>query len=322
MMWLVPLVLAASAEFVSGGDLCNSKYAECESAFGIGDTSRAEVLCREAYRLAVGNNLQMARIGNALGNILTSTGRYVEAEGLLKSSERLLRSQQGGYSADLAVVLSAQAALYILQWRPEPASKLLDEAAEIAARVNAPPEVVALVCREVAQLHLIRGRLDESRNELTRCLEIVSRSGDSARVHFVSAQMHHLLGRLEMERRRPLEAEQHFRHSLELFNLAGGVSVLHVRQTLVGLASSLLKQNRVKEAASVMLEAISMPDAGVSETVSAVDTVAKEAARACRRSGLKDEARILSAYRGSGPRAPQKPPVTVDYSELRKQLRQ
>ncbi len=198
-----------------------------------------------------------------MGTILTSAGRYAEAEAFLVRSQRLLRSEQGGYSADLVVVLSAQAALYILQWRPEPASKLIDEATEIASRVNAPPVVVAYVCRETALLRLIQGRLDESMNELTHCLEIVSRSGDSARVHFVSAQMHHLLGRLEMERRRPLEAEQHFRRSLELFNLAGGVSVLHVRQTLVGLASSLQKQNRVKEAAPVMLEAISMPDGGM-----------------------------------------------------------
>jgi tetratricopeptide (TPR) repeat protein len=164
---IVPLVLAASAELLSGSDLYDSKAAECQSAFGIGDTSRAEVLCQEAYRLAAGNNLRMARIGNTLGTILTSTGRYAEAEGFLVRSQRLLRSEQGGYSADLVVVLSAQAALYILQWRPEPASKLLDEAAEIASRVNAPPVVVAYVCRETAQLHLIRGRLDESRNGST-----------------------------------------------------------------------------------------------------------------------------------------------------------
>jgi len=237
---------------------------------------------------------------------------------LLARSQRLLRSEQGGYSTDLVMVLSAQAALYNLQLRPEPASKLLREAAEIASRANSPPVVVAVVCREIAQVNIIQGRLDEARNELTRCFDTISRSNDSTNVYFVSAQMHHLLGRLELERQRPVEAEQSFRRALELFKRAGDDSVQQSREALASLALSLLRQNRVNEAASVMLEAISMPDGGMSETVSTVDNVAKETARACRRAGLKAEARRLSAYRASGAKQSDRLRSSVDYSELHK----
>jgi len=71
MVWFAQLLLVIASQFSIGSDLYDDKDAQCQSAYGKGDFALAEVLCREAYRLAAGDKLRAAYSGTTLGVVLT-----------------------------------------------------------------------------------------------------------------------------------------------------------------------------------------------------------------------------------------------------------
>ena len=201
----------------------------------------------------------VARASNDLGNLLWNTGRYDEAEPLMREALEGTEAAFGKHHPTMAVCLSNLALLLQDTNRIEEAEPMFRKALEIdEAAFGKDHPTSAIRWNNLAMLLKDTNRIEEAEPMFRKALEIEAAFG---RHHPNVAVCLNNLAMLLKDTNRIEEAEPMVREALEIDEAAFGRHHPNVANRLSNLAALLRDTNRIEEAEPMVREALEIDEA-------------------------------------------------------------